>query len=85
MSRYWNIYKLFDLPFVSHKDAMELQQVKNIKSLNQQTVHPFFIFINFPNFYDFSFKAETNFFLKEFISFNFDNLCSYNLEQFSPP
>ena len=73
MSRYWNIYKLFDLPFVSHKDAMELQQVKNI------------IFINFPNFYDFSFKAETNFFLKEFISFNFDNLCSYNLEQFSPP
>ena len=64
---------------------MELQQVKNIKSLNQQTVHPFFIFINFPNFYDFSFKAETNFFLKEFISFYFDNLSSYNLEQFSPP
>ena len=85
MSRYWKIYKLFDLPFVSHKDAMELQQVKNIKSLNQQTVHPFFIFINFPNFYDFSFKAETNFFLKEFISFYFDNLSSYNLEQFSPP
>ena len=39
--------QVFSLPFASDKDAKELQQLKNIKLINQQTVHQIFIFINF--------------------------------------
>ena len=45
---------LDSLPFASDKDAYELKQVKNIKQLSEQTIHPILIFVNFPNFFDVS-------------------------------
>ena len=53
MSRYWKTFRSYFL-FLSllTRTRRSYTSGENIKWLNQYTVHPIFIFINFPNFYN---------------------------------